>query len=407
MEWKLSDRIHAMGFYSMRHRDGNSVLVDSTDGEIPLLISSLQQSGLHRTASEIEDEGIFQETGGGGRITYRSSSLQVGLNGCLFTYNPPYQAGQSAYNQARFSGKELNATSLDFSGNLIGGQVFGEVARSGNGGWAATSGWMFSPDRRLQLAVLGRYFTRDYWSLWSAPFAESTLPNNESGIYAGVEFKPAYGWKISGFVDLWSHPWLTFQSDSPVKGREQLVRVSYEKRRQWSVYLQYRRKGRTVDQSGDTPSVSDQIPTYRQQLRMQWQYDVNRIMSFRTRLEWTNADAGKGQEDGYLLAQDFLYKPIGSRLSGTMRFALFHSDGYASRMYMYENDLLYAFSLRPYYHHGQRFYINLRYKPWNPLTLEARYEIYRLFNQDTIGSGAEEIQGPVRTGVKMQVRYLF
>ncbi|MBK7343325.1 MAG: hypothetical protein IPJ06_09685 [Saprospiraceae bacterium] len=265
---------------------------------------------------------------------------------------------------------------------------------------------MFSPDKRLQVSLLGRYFPGLLDTMVST-FSESTLPVNESGVYIGLDLKPAYGWKVSAFIDLWSHPWLTFQSDSPVKGREQLMRVSYEKRRQWSVYIQFRRKGRTVDQAGDVQSVSDQVPTFRQQLRMQWQFDVNRVMSFRTRMEWTQADAGQGIENGYLIAQDFIYKPVGSRLSGTMRFALFQSDGYASRMYMYENDLLYAFSLRPYYDHGQRFYINLRYKPWNPLTVEGRFELYQLFNRETIGSGLEEINGPVRTGMKVQIRYLF
>ncbi|MEZ5030090.1 MAG: hypothetical protein R2787_01700 [Saprospiraceae bacterium] len=49
-EWKLSERIRFMGFASI-HADafGNAMMIDSTDGEIPLLVTSLQQSGLHRT----------------------------------------------------------------------------------------------------------------------------------------------------------------------------------------------------------------------------------------------------------------------------------------------------------------------------------------------------------------------
>lgn len=406
-EWNLSERLRFMGFASIRLRDGNAVLIDSTDGEIPLIITSLQQSGLHRTVAEIADEGVFRETGGGGRLSWQGKQLKLGMNAIYFQYDPPYHSSLAPYNQFRFRGNSLQAVSMDYEVNLFGGQLFGEAARSSNGGIAGTSGWMFSPDRRLQIALLGRFFSRDYWTLWAAPFSESTLPINEQGFYAGIEFKPIYGWRISGFVDLWSHPWLTFQSDSPVKGREHLLRISYEKRRSWSVYMQFRHKARDINRAGDTPSVSDQVESFRQQLRMQWQFDVHRVMSFRTRMEWTLADAGKGRENGYLIAQDLLYKPVGSRLSGTMRLALFKSDGYASRMYMFENDLLYAFSLRPYYHHGQRFYINLRYKPWNPLTLEARYEVYRLFDQDVIGSGNEQIDGPVRTGVKCQVRYLF
>ena len=90
-----------------------------------------------------------------------------------------------------------------------------------------------------------------------------------------------------------------------------------------------------------------------------------------------------------------------------MRYALFKTDGYASRIYMFENDLLYTFGLRPYYYSGQRFYVNVRYRPWNALTLEARYELYRLFDQETIGSGNELIDNNQRSGIKCQVRWMF
>lgn len=405
-EWRLSPSLRLVTFASYRHRDGNIVEADTTFSEIALQVTSFQQSGLHRTAAEIADEGAFLETGGGGALRLERRGLQVGAQVVQFFYTPGFQPTPRPYNAYHFRGHHLRAGSIDYQFSLAGMQLFGEWAVSHNGGWAGTAGLLSSPDRRLQLALLTRRFSRDYWNIWGAPVAESTLPRNEEGWYAGLVFRPRFGWRISGFVDTWRHPWLTFQSDSPVRGHEQLLRVDYEERRRWQAYLQYRWKGRQINRSGSR-EVPDQMPTFRQQWRLQIQTEVHRVMTLRTRLEWSRALAASGTEHGFLAAQDLLIKPIGSRWSSTMRYALFRTDGYASRIYMFENDLLYTFGLRPYYFHGQRFYINLRYRPTAQLTLEGRYERYLLFNQETVGSGNETIEGPLRSGVKAQIRWQF
>jgi hypothetical protein len=405
-EWQLSRRFQLLTFASLRNRDGNVVEIDTSFSELSLQVTSFQQSGFHRTSSEIANKGAFQEIAGGAGLVYRQRQLRIGLQGVHFAYSPTFSPQLRPYSQYYFRGEQLSAGSLDYQAVWQGLQLFGEAALSQNGGHALSSGLLSSPDRKLQFALLARHFSRDYWNVWGAPLSESFLPRNETGLYAGLVLRPVYGWRIMAFADMWRHPWFTFQSDSPVRGREQLLRVEYEVRRKWQVYLQYRHKSRTINQSGSR-EVPDQVPTYRQQWRAQLQYDLHRVLSLRTRLEWSGAGTGDLREKGYLIAQDILYKPVGSRWSSTMRYALFSTDGYASRIYMFENDLLYTFGLRPYYHRGMRSYINLRYRPWNNLTLEARYEIYRLFNQTSIGGGNELIDGPVRSGVKAQIRWLF
>ncbi|MBP6183472.1 MAG: helix-hairpin-helix domain-containing protein [Saprospiraceae bacterium] len=405
-EWSLSRRLHLMTFASYRNRDANTVLSDTSFTELALQVTSFQQSGLHRTQGEITDEGMLREIALGAGLSYQQKGLRLGLQTAFFHYEPVFSPEQKPYNAHFFTGNQLSALSVDFQKDFRGNQWFGEAAYSHNGGWAATSGLLSSPDRRVQMAMLFRHFERDYWNIWGAPIAESALPRNETGIYAGVVLRPVYGWRLSGFVDLWHHPWLTFQSDSPVRGKEQLVRLDYEERRKWQAYLQYRWKGRTIDATGST-EVPNQVETFRQQIRAQFQVELTKIMSLRTRLEWSSAVNNNDEEQGFLIAQDILYKPVGSRWSSTMRYALFKTDGYASRIYMFENDLLYTFGLRPYYYSGQRFYVNVRYRPWNALTLEARYELYRLFDQETIGSGNELIDNNQRSGIKCQVRWMF
>ena len=408
-QWKLGRQWSLMTFASWRNRDGNAILetIDTVLTDIPLRVSSFQLSGLHRTANEIADEGVFEERGGGMSLTYRNGDHKIGVNGVYFTYSPEFQPSPRPYRQFDFRGKELAAGSIDWQFRVARAQIFGEAAVSQNGGWGGLTGMLLSLDRRLQLALLARHFQRDYWTQWGAPFAESGLPRNESGLYVGMVLTPVYGWEIRAFVDVWQHPWLTFRSDSPTQGREVLLRTSYRKRHQWQAYLQYRRKQRYTDRANAGTDIPDQILDYRQQLRLQLEWEVYRVLTLRNRVEWTHAGGRTGEQNGYLAAQDVLIKPIGSRWSATMRYAIFRTDDYASRIYMFENDLLYTFAFRPYYHHGQRAYINLRYRPWPKLTLEGRYEVYHLENQDDIGTGLERIDGPMRSGVKFQMRWLL
>lgn len=405
-EWRLNKHFNAIIFASVRNRDGNLVQSDSTFSEISLQVSSFQQSGLHRTQSEIDNEGVFLEKMLGGSLYYRNKRTKVGIQSVYFDYSPQFSPALQPYSQFYFRGHRLLAGSMDFQSTLRGNQLFGELAYSENGGWGGVMGLLSSPDSKLQAALLGRYFSPDYWNIWGAPFSESSLPRNESGLYTGLVLRPSFPWTISAFVDVWQHPWLTFQSSSPVRGTEKLIKIEYREKRKWLAYAQYRWKGRNINQSNAT-EIPNQSATFRQQLRMQVQFEVNKILTLRTRLEWSNAGTGPSKEDGYLVANDLIYKPLGSNLSATMRYALFRTDGFASRIYMFENDLLYTFGLRPYYHHGQRFYINLRYRPWSPLTLEVRYELYQLFNQTSIGTGNEMIDGNKRSIIKTQVRWMF
>jgi hypothetical protein len=102
-----------------------------------------------------------------------------------------------------------------------------------------------------------------------------------------------------------------------------------------------------------------------------------------------------------------LYKPRRFPLSFTTRFSLFDTDGFQSRFYSFENNLLYTFSIPAYYNRGTRFYLNLRYKGIRNLTLEGRIAQTFWKNQGTFGTGNEQIQGQTRTQVSAQIKYKF
>ena len=96
-------------------------------------------------------------------------------------------------------------------------------------------------------------------------------------------------------------------------------------------------------------------------------------------------------------------KPI----SGVLRLQYFETDGYNSRIYAYENDVLYSYSIPAFSDKGFRYYLTLNYDLTKKLSfwLRCAQTIYK--NRNTVGSGLDEIQGSRRTEVKLQARLIL
>ena len=60
--------------------------------------------------------------------------------------------------------------------------------------------------------------------------------------------------------------------------------------------------------------------------------------------------------------QDLVYSPAKLPLKSYVRFVVFNTGSYDARVYAYENDLLYNYSVPAYYGKGMRAYMNLSYK---------------------------------------------
>ena len=112
-------------------------------------------------------------------------------------------------------------------------------------------------------------------------------------------------------------------------------------------------------------------------------------------------------ENGYLIFQDVIYRKRQSPFSFTFRYALFDTDSWDSRIYAYEHDVLYAFSIPAFYKRGTRTYLIFRYKIAHGIDIWIRYSQTYYNNIDVISSGLNEIQGSAKSEVKAQVRLKF
>jgi hypothetical protein len=68
-----------------------------------------------------------------------------------------------------------------------------------------------------------------------------------------------------------------------------------------------------------------------------------------------------GPQHGFLIYQDVVYKAAELPLQITGRFCLFDGDSYDARIYTYENDVLYVYSVPAFYNQGIRWYLMAHY----------------------------------------------
>ncbi len=399
-------------FVSYRGRDANVSVADTLDEEEENIdadeISSLQNFGFHRTTSEVADRNTIKMLNTGVAVKYRGQFWHIAANGVYNYLNVPLFRGNSPYQRFFFAGQSLTNMSIDYGLNKHGVQFFGETAYSSNGGVATINGLLTSLDGKVNVALLHRYYSRRYQTIFGNAFGERVGVNNESGFYLGLETNPVAGLKLTAYVDGYKFPWLTSRTALPTGGYEILARADYNITSKWSVYTQFRieTKGRNASGLEDDEYFNIIVNNTRSSWRLHGSYVVSPQLEFRSRVEFAYyKDLNKSQ--GVVLYQDIIYKPSFAPIRLQTRFALFDTDDYDTRIYAYENDVLFSFSVPAYYGRGVRYYFNASYDINRRLTLWLRFAQTYFSDREVISSGLAEIQGRTRSDFRVQLRYDF
>jgi hypothetical protein len=401
--WK---KWEATVFVSLRNLDAN--LQQDTITNDDDFISSFQTSGLHRTKSEIADKGVQRQMAAGGNISYRPGRWQVGFNTIQYQFKLPIEKANEPYNLYALSGKQAGNQSIDYSFTWKNMHFFGEAATDNKLNTAFINGLILSADARVDVSMVYRNISPRYQALNSNAFTESTVPTNETGLYAGISIKPTNSWRLDAYADFYRFPWLRFQTDAPTTGADYFTQLTYKPNKVLEVYARYRYESKKRNFNPDDNTLNPVIARPRQNFRWQINYKINSSFTFRNRIElvWWDRKSEAAQ-NGFLAFADVLYKPMMKRLSGNMRLQYFETDGYDSRLYAFENDVLYSFSIPVFYDKGYRYYFNLNYDVSKKLGFWLRIAQTVFTNRSTIGSGLDEIAGNRRTEIKLQAQVLF
>lgn len=394
-------------FSSYKKVDGNIIVLD-TISEDAAVVSSIGTGGYHRTLNEIADKNSMTKTDAGACLSFYKQNLHVGLNGMFTQFSADITPRLYAYNQFTAPGNNLTSVSLDYSYQKGNAGFFGEVARSDNGGLATVDGVVMSLDPKVDVTFVYRNYEKNYQSFYASSFGESSIPNNENGLYAGIVIKPIRRWTFNAYADYYNKPWLDYLVSAPSHGEDYLMQLTYTPNKVVAIYGRFHHEIKQKNFTGNTTVFDYLTDTRKDNFRLHLSVNASSSLKFSSRAEWVKFEmVGNKIENGYIVYQDVTYKTKGVPLSLTLRYALFDTDGYDSRIYTYENDVLYQFSVPALQNRGSRFYVVAHYAISRALDCWLRYDVTLYDNLTTISSGLDQINGSKKSELKVEVRYRF
>ena len=400
-------------FYSNQLVDANASIADSLD-EVEY-ISSLQETGYHRTIGELQDRHVIRQQVVGGHLSYGISHFEVGYTLYHTWLDAPLQLKPSHYNQYYFQGTQLTNHGIDFK--YVKGKFafFGEGAMSINqdtlsmlststfSRFAGLVGMTVKPAGYLNFTLLYRDYGKAYQNLFSNAFCEGSRNQGQRGIYLGVEVAPAPYWNILAYADQFQFTWLTSQVNAPSHGHDYYLRLSHSFNKRTNAYLQIRSKSKMKNSTNDFVFSHYPILYTKNSVRFNINYSLCNGLVFSNKVEYAhykNDDGSNSQ--GFFICQDVAYKPENKPYSLIFRYAIFDTDDYDARVYAYESDVLYSFTVPAFYGKGMRVYLLGKWKPFNSLTLYARIGSIIYTDRDIISSGLTQIEGNHKTDLKVE-----
>ncbi len=393
-------------FFSSKRIDAKLEFPDS--GMVDPVITSFPETGLHRTAKELQNKQTAHEITSGMRISWRHNHLTVGVTTVYTGTDHIFRHRDTPDNLYDFQGMENINGGIDYLLSLKRISCFGEAAISRNLSWAALQGiqWYFSP--LLSLSFLARYYQPGYFAAYSNAFTETGTTKNEEGIYLGINIHPIPHVSLSGYVDFYKFPWLRYQIDAPSSGTEARVILSWEPTDHLLFNAQYKNENKSHNNPDNADPMNGLIRQRQDHLRLQIRYALLPQLQATNRLDITRFLFGSvaSADNGYMIYQDFRYTPEHFPITVYLRFGMFDTKFY-TRIYTYENDLLYNFSTPSFTGQGIRWFMMLKYPVVRHANIGIRIAQTIYADREVTGTGVTRIVSPHKTEIKAQIRFRF
>ncbi|MBO9561306.1 MAG: helix-hairpin-helix domain-containing protein [Niastella sp.] len=377
-------------------------------------VTSILTTGYHRTQAEINERYNLDRFTAGGNIRYSRPGWHVGVNTVKYQFSHPFKRSADPYDLFAITGKRWSNHSVDYAFTHRNLHVYGEAAIDQQFNKALLHGILVSLDPKADLSLVYRHIDKEYQALQGNAFTESYLPGNEQGLYAGLTLRPAPVWQIDAYGDFFRFPWLKYRVNAPGNGGDYLFQVMYKPNKTVEVTSRYRHEHKPANSTDDEAVVKPIERTVRQNWRTQVIFQTTPAITLKSRVElvWYQAGEAAHTEKGFSAFTEVFYTPKRS-FTVNMRLHFFETDSYNARVYAYEQDVQYSFSIPPFSGKGLRYYINCKQNLAAILSpkrtgkvnchLWLRFAQFLFPSKVLTGSGLDELNSKQKTELRVQL----
>jgi hypothetical protein len=381
-------------FYSVNRIDAT---VDTAENAPILFIETFQTSGLHNNISSLEKKDAVTEYCYGLNVSSDFKYFRLGMvwTGSRFSL-PVIRTNPDPEKIYDFEGTG-NITAAAYYKAILGKMLFyGEVSSNLNQKLAIVQGLSFRPSDRLSINLLYRDYNPGFISFHGKGLFSSSAGNNVRGVFGNFTFEAARHLFVSAGCDLRFYPWFKYRCSAPSAAVSKEVRLKYLPSDKITFEAVYNSRQSMLNLD-KTDGIKKQGIFAGSLVKGVVRYSPDDNLTFGIRLDYKiiRPDGARGM----LLLQDISYRFGKIPLSVWFRYCIFRTDNWDSRLYTYENDLLYSFSIPALSGEGSRSYIMVAWRAGKFIDLRIKYGITEIQKEYDGNSQTEEL--------KMQVRIRF
>jgi len=365
-------------------------------------------SGYHRTSLELDKRDRLTERLVGSRLNIRPAPyFSLGITYYRSLYDRPAAIQDEIKHRFCFKGRKNDLAGIDYNLTVGHFNLIGELARSRNNGSGILTG-ILTDAHPLELIILVRNYSKNFISLHGNSFGERTdHPQNEQGIYIGLQFKPLKNLKLKLYFDQFKFSWRTYFLPMPSTGKDLLLKVEHKPIKNLLLSFQFKsqQKEHLISESRCI------IPRNQKNLRLQLDFRPWSAIKFRHRIEkiWVNYTHYKQLQscqskrfEGILLYQDVNIK-FNKNFNIATRITLFDTDGYESRLYQFEHDVPGMLTTQMLYGVGNRWYIKIQWKINKTINISVKFASTHYHHVKSIGYNADQILGNTLNSLNLQL----
>ncbi len=374
-------------FYSNNNIDAT---IASSTGASNDYIKSFYLAGIHNTSSLLLKKDAISEINYGINLSYNFNNVRIGLTWSEDKFSLPVKpSGNDPSNIFDFEGDRNNIYTFYYNSLIKRILIYGELSINQINKYAFIQGFSFRPSDRLTTNFLFRNYDPGFTSFYGKGPGTSSTTSNENGILGNFSFEAAKHLFISSGCDIEQYPWLKYRCSAPSRGMRQEISIRFLPNEKLTIGASYNYRYSMVDDLV-TIGIPEQNQTINKCLKVSVRYSMYDNLIFDARIDYNVADPFGSK--GMLLFQEINYRFRQVPLTLWFRYCLFNTDDWNSRIYTYENDLLYSFSIPALSGEGSRSYIMLKWKINKHSEMRIKYSITSLITNGVTIENTDEFK---------------
>jgi len=368
----LAHKKFATDFFISRNKI--DARLDTLEVDHEPVISSVQQSGYHRTSTEVLQKDIIALLVAGSHISYRSKQTNAGFTILYKTYPSRIEKASDLYHiHEHDKTKQLNL-SMDYKFVIRNVLFFSEIATYKSRALAGIAGCMISLAPALSVGILHRNYSPGYYSEDGNSFSENSSVSNEQGTCLGLQMKLKKNIILNSSIDVFRFPWLRYRVAAPSSGSRLLFDLTWNPSKTFQVNLRMTQTNKQENPAGESNYVDVPEQIQKENYRCSMTYRPGPFFEFGGRTEFVQLHHQNKSENGILFVTQLSTRPI-NRIKLSGQYAIYETASYGSRVYTHLVSLPGVFSIAPLYGNANRFSVVIDMKCIKKIELGFQYVV--------------------------------